>query len=402
MWQIAVSLLDPKYIPIAEQYLLVYLLSHLLSSIVYLIWQSVDTNKQLWLNIKLCNLLISRWDRLQGGWEERGRDAEDVVLIVFQQQANAPCRGIIEYGQCMIPPSPSSVFPSFIYKSIGKDTDENGSCGFCYGDEANKTLDIENAFFFRMISDLWRYSLQPSLSPLNIFFFFVFFYIYLFIYWFIYLLNYNILVSMELGMSDARSSLVFLTHGSGMTTGIETLPPSFFSILFYSLFIFYFYLYLCPPFSLLPSPFSLLPSPPPLSSFIINAMVSRPVLGENSWASLIGPLQVVRVRWGEVRWGEVRWGEVRWGEVRWGEVRWGEVRWGEVRWGEVRWGEVRWRDVTWRKYTHGCAGVSKGRQKRKQHSRQLPCSHFGIWHPSSRSKYIYTYIFSNNLFTLGY
>ena len=111
MWQIAVSLLDPKYIPIAEQYLPVYLLSHLLSSIVYLIWQSVDTNKRLWLNIKLCNLLISRWDRLQGGWEERGRDAEDVILIVFQQQANAPCRGIIEYGQCMILPSPSSFFP---------------------------------------------------------------------------------------------------------------------------------------------------------------------------------------------------------------------------------------------------------------------------------------------------
>jgi hypothetical protein len=53
-------------------------------------------------------------------------------------KGDAVCKGVIEYGDC-------------------KDSEETGSCGFCYGDATNKTLDTDNAYFFRMISDVWGY-----------------------------------------------------------------------------------------------------------------------------------------------------------------------------------------------------------------------------------------------------
>lgn len=54
-------------------------------------------------------------------------------------RANAPCKGVEEYNQC-------------------KDTNQDGACGLCYGDgatDAEKTLPINEAYFFRMISDFW-------------------------------------------------------------------------------------------------------------------------------------------------------------------------------------------------------------------------------------------------------
>ncbi len=40
---------------------------------------------------------------------------------------------------------------------IGLDTEEDGGCGFCYGDQPDKSLNIDNAYYFRMVSDVWRY-----------------------------------------------------------------------------------------------------------------------------------------------------------------------------------------------------------------------------------------------------
>jgi len=53
-------------------------------------------------------------------------------------KADRECKGVIEYGQCV-------------------DSDENGGCGFCYGDQADKSLSTANAYYFRMISDVWGY-----------------------------------------------------------------------------------------------------------------------------------------------------------------------------------------------------------------------------------------------------
>jgi len=53
-------------------------------------------------------------------------------------KADAPCRGVIEWGQC-------------------KDPAEDGTCGFCYGDGINQTLKNDNAYFFRMVSDVWSF-----------------------------------------------------------------------------------------------------------------------------------------------------------------------------------------------------------------------------------------------------
>lgn len=54
-------------------------------------------------------------------------------------RANAPCQGVMEYGQCT-------------------DPNQDGACGLCYGDgatNAEKTLPIDEAYFFRMIGDFW-------------------------------------------------------------------------------------------------------------------------------------------------------------------------------------------------------------------------------------------------------
>jgi hypothetical protein len=54
-------------------------------------------------------------------------------------RGDAPCKGVMEYGQCSDPTS-------------------SGVCGFCYGDGASNgamTLGSNNAYFFRMISDYW-------------------------------------------------------------------------------------------------------------------------------------------------------------------------------------------------------------------------------------------------------
>jgi len=54
-------------------------------------------------------------------------------------RGDAVCKGVMEWGQCTDPTSA-------------------GVCGFCYGDAASdsgRTLSINNAYFFRMISDYW-------------------------------------------------------------------------------------------------------------------------------------------------------------------------------------------------------------------------------------------------------
>jgi len=53
-------------------------------------------------------------------------------------KADMPCRGVIEYGQCT-------------------DSSEDGSCGFCYGDTPDKSLNTDQAYFFRMVSDVWSF-----------------------------------------------------------------------------------------------------------------------------------------------------------------------------------------------------------------------------------------------------
>ena len=51
-------------------------------------------------------------------------------------RGDAQCKGAIEYGQCSDPTA-------------------SGVCGFCYGDTSDRTLTVQNAYFFRMISDYW-------------------------------------------------------------------------------------------------------------------------------------------------------------------------------------------------------------------------------------------------------
>jgi len=51
-------------------------------------------------------------------------------------KADAPCRGTIYNHQCA-------------------DTSGNGSCGFCYGDSGDQTLNRPHSWFFRMISDMY-------------------------------------------------------------------------------------------------------------------------------------------------------------------------------------------------------------------------------------------------------
>ena len=54
-------------------------------------------------------------------------------------RGDRPCAGITEYNQC-------------------QDPEQAGACGFCYGNgqgNAAKTLSVNNAYFFRLISDYW-------------------------------------------------------------------------------------------------------------------------------------------------------------------------------------------------------------------------------------------------------
>ena len=51
-------------------------------------------------------------------------------------RGDAQCKGVMEWGQCTDPQA-------------------SGVCGFCYGDSTNKSLGVDNAYFFRMISDYW-------------------------------------------------------------------------------------------------------------------------------------------------------------------------------------------------------------------------------------------------------
>lgn len=53
-------------------------------------------------------------------------------------RADKPCKGVMTWGQC-------------------NDASSDGSCGLCYGDGSDKNLDIDHAYFFRMISDVWSY-----------------------------------------------------------------------------------------------------------------------------------------------------------------------------------------------------------------------------------------------------
>jgi hypothetical protein len=53
-------------------------------------------------------------------------------------KADRPCKGVIQWGQCT-------------------DSQEDGGCGFCYGDTINTTLNTDNAYFFRMVSDVWSF-----------------------------------------------------------------------------------------------------------------------------------------------------------------------------------------------------------------------------------------------------
>lgn len=46
------------------------------------------------------------------------------------------CAGVMEWGEC-------------------SDPTQSGVCGFCYGDGADKSLTVENAYFFRLIGDFW-------------------------------------------------------------------------------------------------------------------------------------------------------------------------------------------------------------------------------------------------------
>jgi len=59
-------------------------------------------------------------------------------------RGDAPCRGDIIKDQC-------------------QDPGQGGSCGFCYGDGADRTAPRANAFTFRMISDYW--ALQGTIDP---------------------------------------------------------------------------------------------------------------------------------------------------------------------------------------------------------------------------------------------
>jgi len=75
------------------------------------------------------------------------RNYETEVLIAGKTlqfstiRGSTACRGIIHHGAC-------------------EDTERNGGCGFCYGGFTNDglTLDSSQAFFFRMVSDVYSYA----------------------------------------------------------------------------------------------------------------------------------------------------------------------------------------------------------------------------------------------------
>eukprot|EP01063_Lacrimia_lanifica_P022057 TRINITY_DN29768_c0_g1_i1.p2 TRINITY_DN29768_c0_g1~~TRINITY_DN29768_c0_g1_i1.p2 ORF type:complete len:538 (+),score=218.56 TRINITY_DN29768_c0_g1_i1:56-1669(+) len=51
-------------------------------------------------------------------------------------RGDAPCQGVVYSGECA-------------------DPQQTGKCGFCYGDTAARTLDVDHAYFFRMVTDYW-------------------------------------------------------------------------------------------------------------------------------------------------------------------------------------------------------------------------------------------------------
>eukprot|EP01130_Rhizamoeba_saxonica_P011434 TRINITY_DN4753_c0_g1_i1.p1 TRINITY_DN4753_c0_g1~~TRINITY_DN4753_c0_g1_i1.p1 ORF type:complete len:547 (-),score=121.50 TRINITY_DN4753_c0_g1_i1:35-1675(-) len=76
---------------------------------------------------------------LFGEFSETERYTQSILFesatCVFEDiKADAPCDGVISWGQC-------------------KDVNSTGKCGFCYGDGKNQDLKRENAWFFRMITD---------------------------------------------------------------------------------------------------------------------------------------------------------------------------------------------------------------------------------------------------------
>ena len=54
--------------------------------------------------------------------------------------ADAACKGVISDGEC-----------------VDKTHIDAGACGLCYGDGPDKSLPTENAYFYRMISDVYAY-----------------------------------------------------------------------------------------------------------------------------------------------------------------------------------------------------------------------------------------------------
>jgi len=64
----------------------------------------------------------------------------DKTLQFGNIRGSATCKGIMYTGDC-------------------KDTQENGACGFCYGGWNDKGVSLDNsqAYFFRMVSDVWAY-----------------------------------------------------------------------------------------------------------------------------------------------------------------------------------------------------------------------------------------------------
>jgi len=77
----------------------------------------------------------------QLGEVDQARDYTEQIIYKGQTcqfsniRADAPCKGIL--GKTC------------------EDPDHTGSCGFCYGDTTQKSLDRKNAWSFRMISDYW-------------------------------------------------------------------------------------------------------------------------------------------------------------------------------------------------------------------------------------------------------
>ena len=54
--------------------------------------------------------------------------------------ADAACKGVISDGEC-----------------VDKTHIDAGACGLCYGDGPDKSLPTENAYFYRMVSDVYAY-----------------------------------------------------------------------------------------------------------------------------------------------------------------------------------------------------------------------------------------------------